>query len=180
MLLKVSPVGYTRTVGLLWGTAAGEGGVAPISLLLAIPVTMCWGHNPMAGRWYLLEEISDLVDPSVTTAISHQSIHACTLFNWTAPLGSTVSEVLAPRHAWNLKSLPALMDHFGFVKTMMIEFVRFQSLAFLLPSYCHFGRCCQLAILYWHYSCYSSIHCCKSFLCFKIISYLNFVQRLLL
>jgi len=41
MLLKDSPVGYTTTVGLLWGTAAGEGGVAPISPLLAIPVTMC-------------------------------------------------------------------------------------------------------------------------------------------
>jgi hypothetical protein len=180
MLLKDSPVGYTRTVGLLWGTAAGEGGVAPISLLLAIPVTMCGGHNPMAGRWYLLEEINHFSwSISHYSHYSHQSIHACSLFNWTAPLGSTVSEVLAPRHAWNLKSLPALMDHFGFVKTMMIKFVRFQSLAFLLPSYCHFGRCCKLAILYCHYSCYSSIHCCKSFLCFKIISFLNFVRLLL-
>ena len=43
------------------------------------------------------------------------------------------------------------------------------SLVFLLPS-------CQLATLYWHNRCYSSIHC---FLCFKIISFLNCVQRLL-
>ena len=41
MLQKDSPVGYTRIVGLLWGTAAGEGDVAPISPLLAIPVTTC-------------------------------------------------------------------------------------------------------------------------------------------
>jgi hypothetical protein len=146
MLLKDSPVGYTGPVGLLWGTAAGEGSVAPISSLLAIPVTTCGVTIP-----WQVAEICWKKWITLSWSVILSTVITLTLFHWATSLG------------FNLKGLPALMY-----------------LVFLLPSYCDFVRCCKLAILYWHYSCYSSVYCCESYLCFNIISLLDFVQRSLL